>query len=64
MRNYECPECERVLEVNTENFILGEEANKYGDYVIMVDAYMKKNSEFICRKCVYELVAKWLEEKI
>jgi len=64
MKTYKCPRCSEEKEVNTQNFILGEERNDFQedseDFHIYVDA---KNAygDFVCRECVVDLVYRYLE---
>ena len=59
-----CRRCFRELEVNDENYMLGEEAFIVGNYSVWMDAKEAKDYDFVCRRCVLELtqqalVAEW-----
>lgn len=64
METYECPRCLKEKEVNTTNFILGEEVAAFTDgedYHIWLDAKRALDAEFVCRECVIALVMRYLE---
>ena len=57
-----CPRCYTEYEVNNENYILGDEAIEVGKYSVWIDAHVTEDFDFVCRKCVIELVRKALDE--
>jgi len=62
MKITNCPRCFRELEVNNENYILGDEPIVVDKYSVWIAAHVTKDFDFVCRTCVYELVRKALDE--
>lgn len=64
MKTYECPRCAKEKEVNSVNFILGEEMQEFTEdgeeYHIYLDAHTAYG-DFVCRECVVELLGRYLE---